>query len=109
MELHVHNTRTHRVEPFVAREPGHVRMYVCGPSVYDEAHLGHARSYVAYDAIKRALKAMGDRVTHVHNFTDVEESIPKKAAEHGMSSMEWATHLIGRFFEDMDALHVQRA
>lgn len=107
--LRVHNTRTHQMEPFESSEPGHTRMYVCGPSVYDEAHLGHARSYVAYDAIKRTLKAMGWRVTHVQNFTDVEESIPKRAALHGMAPLEWATHLIGRFFEDMDALHVQRA
>lgn len=108
-QLQVHNTRTHRLEPYESREPGHTRMYVCGPSVYDEAHLGHARSYVAYDAIKRTLKALGWRVTHVQNFTDVEESIPIKAAQHRMSPMQWATRLIERFHEDMDALHVQRA
>jgi cysteinyl-tRNA synthetase len=107
--LRVHNTRTHRVEPFAPREPGHVRMYVCGPSVYDDAHLGHARSYVAYDAIKRVLREKGYRVTHVQNFTDVEESIPQRAAEHGVAPMEWASRLIDRFLADMDALRVLRA
>src|SRR5438067_13469545 len=110
MELHVHNTRTHRVEPFVPREPGVVRMYVCGPSVYDEAHLGHARSYVAYDAIKRTLRELGGlRVLHAQNFTDVEERIAPRAKEHDVAPLEWASLLIGRFFEDMDALRVLHA
>ena len=106
----MHNTRTHKVEPFAPSEPGHVRMYVCGPSVYDESHLGHARSYVAYDTMKRALREYGGyRVTHVQNFTDVEESIAPRARERGMQPLEWATRLIGHFLDDMDALHVARA
>ena len=103
------NTRTHAVEPFVTREPGVVRMYVCGPSVYDEAHLGHARSYVGYDAMKRTLQAMGHRVVHVQNFTDVEENVAARAARRGMAPLDYASMLIGRFFEDMDALGVARA
>ena len=109
MALRVRNTRTHAVEPFVTREPGVVRMYVCGPSVYDEAHLGHARSYVAYDAMKRTLRAMGNRVLHVQNFTDVEEHVAERAARKGVAPLDFATALIGRFFEDMDALGVARA
>lgn len=107
--LRLMNTRTHQVEPFSPSVPGLVRMYVCGPSVYDESHLGHARSYVAYDAIKRYFLARGLKVKHVQNFTDVEENIAARAAEHGMAPLDWATHLIGRFFEDMDALRVLRA
>ena len=107
--LRVKNTRTDRVEPFEPREPGHVRMYVCGPSVYDESHLGHARSYVAYDAIKRYFLSRGLRVTHVQNFTDVEEHIAERAARAGMAPLEYASMLIRRFFEDMDALRVLRA
>ncbi|HVM45897.1 MAG TPA: cysteine--tRNA ligase [Candidatus Thermoplasmatota archaeon] len=107
--LRVMNTLTHRKEPFQPREPGHVRMYVCGPSVYDEAHLGHARSYVAYDAMKRYFLACGRRVTHVQNFTDVEENIAARARQRGMQPLEWADHLVRRFFEDMDALLVLRA
>ena len=109
MGLRVKNTRTDRVEPFEPREPGHVRMYVCGPSVYDESHLGHARSYVAYDAIKRYFLVKGLRVTHVQNFTDVEENIAERAARAGLAPLDYATRLIHRFFEDMDALRVLRA
>ena len=109
MALRVMNTLTHQKEEFRPREPGHVRMYVCGPSVYDEAHLGHARSYVAYDAMKRYFLARGLRVTHVQNFTDIEENIAARARERGLGPLQWATHLIGRFFEDMDRLRVLRA
>ena len=107
--LRVHNTLTHRVEPFRPRDPAHVRMYVCGPSVYDESHLGHARSYVGYDAMKRYFLARGMRVTHVQNFTDIEENIAAKARERGMQPIQWANYLIGRFFEDMDKLRILRA
>ena len=109
MGIRVHNTLTHTLEPFEPKEPGHVRMYVCGPSVYDESHLGHARSYVAYDAIKRVLLARGYRVTHVQNFTDVEENVTTRAKAQGLAPLELADRLIARFFEDMDALHVLRA
>ncbi|HET6404020.1 MAG TPA: cysteine--tRNA ligase [Candidatus Thermoplasmatota archaeon] len=109
MPLRVMNTLTHSLEEFRPREPGHVRMYVCGPSVYDESHLGHARSYVAYDAMKRYFLARGMRVTHVQNFTDVEENISARARARGMQPLEWAEHLIRRFFEDMDRLRVLRA
>lgn len=109
MALKVRNTLTHKLEAFEPAEPGHVRMYVCGPSVYDESHLGHARSYVGYDAMKRYFLAKGFRVTHVQNFTDVEEHISARARAHGMQPLEWASHLIGRFFEDMDELRVLRA
>lgn len=107
--LHVMNTRTHKVERFEPVEPGHVRMYVCGPSVYDESHLGHARSYVGYDAIKRYFLVKGHRVTHVQNFTDVEENIAKRAGERGLTPLDWANQLIDSFLRDMDALHVLRA
>ena len=109
MRLRVMNTRTHRVEPFEPRQPGLVRMYVCGPSVYDESHLGHARSYVAYDAMKRYFLSRGLRVRHVQNFTDVEENISARAAAAGRAPLDFASRLIARFFEDMDALRVLRA
>ncbi|HEX2022208.1 MAG TPA: cysteine--tRNA ligase [Candidatus Thermoplasmatota archaeon] len=109
MVLRVMNTRTHRVEPFEPREPDHVRMYVCGPSVYDDAHLGHARSYVAYDAMKRYFLAKGMRVTHVQNFTDVEEHIAERARESGYAPLDFTERVIARFFADMDELRVLRA
>ena len=107
--LRVKNTLTNKLEPFEPKEPGHVRMYVCGPSVYDESHLGHARSYVAYDAMKRYFLATGLRVTHVQNFTDVEENISRRAAEEGIAPLAYADRLIEHFFRDMDALRILRA
>ncbi len=107
--LRVHNTRTNSLQIFTPKEAGHVRMYVCGPSVYDESHLGHARSYIAYDAMKRTFREKGLRVTHVQNFTDVEEHIAERAAQAEVSPLQYATRLIVRFFEDMDGLHVLRA
>src|ERR1051325_8913297 len=107
--LRVMNTLTQRVEDFRPREPGVARMYVCGPSVYDDAHLGHARSYVAYDAMKRTLRALGYRVVHAQNFTDVEENVTRRAQEAGGEPLAFADRMIERFFRDMDALRVQRA
>ncbi len=109
MALMVHNTLTNRRQEFVTREPGHVRMYVCGPSVYDESHLGHARSYVAYDAMKRVFLAKGWRVTHVQNFTDVEENVAARAEKAGMAPLAYATAIISRFYRDMDELRILRA
>ncbi|MEA3200642.1 MAG: cysteinyl-tRNA synthetase [Thermoplasmata archaeon] len=107
--MRVHNTKTNSLQELVPQEPGHVRMYVCGPSVYDESHLGHARSYVAYDAIKRVLRAKGLRVTHVQNFTDVEEHVAERAARAGMAPLAYASMIIEHFFRDMDALRILRA
>ncbi|HWG91730.1 MAG TPA: cysteine--tRNA ligase [Candidatus Thermoplasmatota archaeon] len=109
MPLIVHNTRTHKREPFVPLRPGHVGMYVCGPTVYDYSHIGHARSYVVYDTMKRYFRSTGHRVVHVQNFTDVEERISLRAKERGLTPLEYADLYIQHFFEDMDALHVLRA
>ena len=79
MTLHVHNTLTRRLEPFVPIEPGHVRMYVCGITVYDLCHLGHARMMLAFDVVYRWLLALGNRVTYVRNITDIDAKIIGRA------------------------------
>ena len=71
MTLRIHNTLTRALETFSPLVPGHVRMYVCGMTVYDLCHLGHARSMVAFDVVQRWLKASGFRVTYVRNVTDI--------------------------------------
>lgn len=109
MALRVHNTKTRTVEPFSTLKPGLVRMYVCGPSVYDRSHLGHARSYVTYDVMRRYFHAKGFEVEHVQNFTDVEESIAERAKARGIPPLALADEFIHAFFEDMDALRVLRA
>ena len=82
-ELRVRNTLGNRVEAFQSLEPGVVRMYVCGPTVYDNMHIGHARTDVAFDAIKRYLQLRGYSVFHVQNITDIDDKIIKRASDEG--------------------------
>jgi cysteinyl-tRNA synthetase len=89
---------TGRKEPLRELEPGHVRMYVCGMTVYDFCHIGHARSLVAFDVVRRYLRHRGYRVTHVRNITDIDDKIIARAAENG----EPIESLTGRF---IDAMH----
>ncbi len=109
MSLRVFNTLGGKKEPFEPLEPGKVRMYVCGPTVYDSCHIGHARSVVVFDVIARYLKAKGFDVTHVRNFTDVDDKIIIKANQLGIDSKTVAEKYIREFYEDMDALNVERA
>jgi len=109
MPLHIYNTLTRSKELFVPLEPGQVRMYVCGPTVYDLCHIGHARSVVVFDVIFRHLEASGLAVTYVRNFTDVDDKIINRAAELGEDPAALAERFIAAFYEDMDALYVRRA
>src|SRR6266511_1410861 len=84
-------------------------MYVCGPTVYDHSHLGHARSYIAFDIVRRYLEFGGRRVRHVQNFTDVEDVITKRAQAVGMEPLAYAEKFIRAYLEDMDGLNVKRA
>jgi cysteinyl-tRNA synthetase len=106
MALKVYNSQTRRKEEFVPAQPGKVRMYVCGVTVYDHPHIGHARCYVAFDAIVRHLRARGYETTYVRNFTDVDDKIIKRAAESGRSCAEVAQAYADSFTEDMESLGV---
>jgi cysteinyl-tRNA synthetase len=108
MALTIHNTLNRKKEPFEPAEPGHVRMYVCGPTVYDSAHIGHARSVVVFDVVYRYLLALGYKVTYVRNFTDVDDKIIARANALGTDSASVAERYIREFHEDMDALLVKR-
>jgi len=109
MALKTYDTRTRRKEPFSTVGDREVRMYVCGPTVYDYSHLGHARSYVEFDVIRRYLEFRGHRVRYVQNFTDVEEVITKRAQAAGMDPLSYAEKFMRAYLEDMDALNVRRA
>ncbi|MFO7556090.1 MAG: cysteine--tRNA ligase [Desulfobacterales bacterium] len=109
MPLRVYNTLSRQKEIFEPIEPGKVRMYVCGPTVYDSSHIGHARSVVVFDVIARYLKAVGYQVVYVRNFTDVDDKIIDKANQMGIDSSAVAERFIREFYEDMDALNVERA
>src|SRR5947208_259530 len=107
MVLGLYNTRTRKKEPFAPLTPGHVKMYVCGPTTYDYSHLGHARSYIDFDTARRYLEFLGHRVTYVQNFTDIEEVIIRRAKEAGKAPLAYAQYYIDSFLEDMRALNVK--
>ena len=93
-------------EPLV---DGEVSIYVCGPTVYDDAHLGHARSSLSFDLLSRTLRAIGYSVTMAKNFTDIDDKIIKKVEESGKSIEEITTYYIDRYLSDMDAINVRRS
>ena len=109
MTLRVYNTLGRKKERFEPLEPGKVRMYVCGPTVYDSCHIGHARSAIVFDVIARYLRMKGYDVTYVRNFTDVDDKIIDKAHQLNVDPQSVADRYITEFYEDMDALNVQRA
>ena len=108
MSLRIHNTLTRALEPFVPLEPDHVRMYVCGMTVYDLCHLGHARSMVAFDVVQRWLRASGWRVTYVRNITDIDDKIIKRALDNGETIRSLTDRMIDALHEDADALGIER-
>lgn len=109
MSLQVYNTLANKKEEFIPLEKGKVRMYVCGPTVYDKCHIGHARCYVAFDLIRRYLEYKGYTVKYVENFTDVDDKIINKSKETGEDPLDIAERYIAEYFQDMDALNVKRA
>ena len=109
MSLKVYNTLTNEKEEFIPLEDKKVRMYVCGPTVYDKCHIGHARCYVSFDVIRRYLEYLGFKVTYVENFTDVDDKIINKSLETGEDPFQIAEKHIAEYFKDMDSLNVKRA
>nr|MDO8100633.1 cysteine--tRNA ligase [Candidatus Njordarchaeota archaeon] len=109
MTLTVYNTKTRRKEKFVPLRDKKVKIYICGPTVYDVPHIGHGRSYVFFDVVRRYMKFLGYDVTFVTNFTDIEDSIVKRAHELGKQPMKLAEEMIETFLKEMDKLGVKRA
>ncbi len=107
MSLRVYNTLSRQIEPFRTLEPGVVRMYVCGPTVYDEAHIGHAMSAIVFDVIRRYLEYKGYEVRHVMNYTDVDDKIINRARATGQNPLQLAQHYIIRFEQQMAQLGVK--
>ncbi len=107
--MRVYNTLTKQKEEFRPLREGEVRMYVCGPTVYDYTHLGHARTYVAFDVIRRYLEHKGYMVLMVMNFTDIDDKIIRRANETGEDPKELAEKFLRYFLEDMTALKIKPA
>ena len=108
MSLRLTNTLTRRTEPFTPLTPGKASIYCCGVTVYDLCHLGHARSYINWDVLRRYLIWRGLEVTFVQNFTDIDDKILKRAGEENSSMTEVSERNIASFHQDMDALGILR-
>jgi len=108
MSLRIHNTLSRALEEFSPIEPGHVRMYVCGVTVYDRPHIGNARSAVAFDVVRRWLEASGLRVDFVRNITDIDDKMIRRAVENGETVRSLAERMTALMYADYDALGVLR-
>ena len=106
--LKIHNSLSRQKEQFTPIDPGRVRMYVCGMTVYDYCHLGHARVMVVFDMVARWLRASDYQVTYVRNITDIDDKIIKRAQENGESIRALTDRFIAAMHEDADALGVLR-
>lgn len=108
MALSIYSTLSRTQAPFAPIEPNHVRMYVCGVTVYDYCHIGHGRTFVAFDVVRRWLEASGMKVTFVRNITDVDDKIIRRAAERGITTTELTEEFGRAMQEDMLALGALR-
>ena len=106
MPIQIYNTLTRKKEPLEPLEPGVVTMYVCGVTVYDQAHIGHAMSALVFDVIRRYLEFRGLEVRHVVNFTDVDDKIINRANELGRDPKELAESYVAEFLGDLQALNI---
>ena len=107
MSLRIYNTLSRALEPFSPLEPGHVRMYVCGMTIYDLCHIGHARMMMAFDVVQRWLKSSGLRVTYVRNITDIDDKIIRRAVERGITIRELTDEMIAAMHQDIGALGIE--
>jgi cysteinyl-tRNA synthetase len=108
MSLRVYNTLSGKKEEFQPLVPGKVGMYVCGVTVYDYCHIGHARANIVFDLISRYFKFSGFETTYVRNFTDVDDKIINRANERGITCKQLSEEFIEAFYTDMDALGIER-
>ena len=107
MSLRIHNTLSRTVEPFTPIEPSHVRMYVCGITIYDLCHVGHARFLIAFDVVSRWLRTLGYRVTYVRNITDIDDKIIRRSLERGIPIRQLTTEMTQAMHEDVAALGIE--
>ena len=106
--IQIHNTITRQKEDLVPITPGELGIYVCGVTVYDFCHIGHARTFVSFDMIVRYLRYRGFKVKYVRNITDIDDKIIKRANEKGVSAKELSEEFITKMYEDFDRLNIAR-
>src|SRR5678816_1641506 len=100
MTLRIHNSLSRAVEPFAPIEPNKVRMYVCGMTIYDLCHMGHARFLMAFDMVQRWLRALGYDVTYVRNITDIDDKIIRRSLERGIAIRELTAEMTAAMHAD---------
>lgn len=109
MSITLYNTLTRKEHPLELLEPGKVKIYCCGVTVYDYCHLGHARSYIVWDTLRRFLIFCGNNVRYIQNFTDIDDKILNRAKTEGSSMAEVAERYTQTYFEDMERLNILQA
>lgn len=107
--MKIYNTLTRQKEEFKPITPGEVKMYVCGPTVYNYFHIGNGRTFIAFDTIRRYLEYRGYKVTFIQNFTDIDDKMINKANEEGCTVKELGDRYISEYYKDADALNIERA
>lgn len=107
--MKLYNTMSRKKEDFVPLTPGEVKMYSCGPTVYNYFHIGNARPFIIFDILRRYFEYRGSKVTFVQNFTDVDDKIIKRAKEEGVSEREVSERFIREYFKDAEALNIRKA
>ena len=107
--MRIYNTLTKQKEEFIPIIPGEVKMYVCGPTVYNFFHIGNGRTFIVFDTIRRYLEYRGYKVTFIQNFTDIDDKMINKANDEGVTVKELGDKYIKEYYEDADALQIERA
>ena len=107
--MQIYNTQSRRKEEFVPLEPGKVRIYACGPTVYNYFHIGNARPFIVFDTLRRYLEHKGYEVKFVQNFTDIDDKMIRRANEEGITVKELGERFIAEYYKDADALGIERA
>ncbi|MED9822260.1 MAG: cysteine--tRNA ligase [Christensenellales bacterium] len=107
--MQIYNTQTRRKEEFVPLEEGKVRIYACGPTVYNYFHIGNARPFIVFDTLRRYLEHKGYEVKFVQNFTDIDDKMIRRANEEGITVKELGDRFIAEYYKDADALGIERA
>ena len=107
--MKIYNTMTRKKEEFVPIDENEIKMYVCGPTVYNYIHIGNARPAVVFDTMRRYMEYKGKNVKFVQNFTDVDDKIINKSLEEGVSAREISEKYIGEYFRDAEALNLKKA
>ena len=107
--MKIFNTLTKKKEEFISLVPGEVKMYVCGPTVYNFFHIGNGRTFIIFDTIRRYLEYRGYKVTFVQNFTDIDDKMINKANAEGITVKELGDKYIKEYYKDADNLNIERA